>query len=82
MQDAVNSNSIMAASSTSYSSNSWASSHILTNGSITQYTSNSNPATDPNHLTQAEIDLSEGVWKQLGLSTNSYVNVTFNWINY
>jgi hypothetical protein len=32
-------------------------------------------------LTQAEIDLSEGVWSALGMTDNGYISVTFNWVS-
>jgi hypothetical protein len=71
--------------------NGWSSSHPLTSGSIIAYQSNSqpgsqyhgtlsNPSTNPNHLTKAEIDFSEGVWNTLGMTDNAFVTVTFNWV--
>jgi hypothetical protein len=70
--------------------NGWSSSHII-NGTLTAYSSDSNPGTQVHptktnpktslHLNESEIDLSDGVWNYFDLSSFDEVTVTFNWVS-
>lgn len=72
--------------------NGWSSSHPTSTGTLTKYVSDTQPGTQvhktktnplcgSNHLNKAEIDLSDAVYKALGMTDNGYVNVTFNFVS-